>query len=681
MAQEQRSLNGGRLVYGTNEALTGASIQWPMGERYGTIDGSLSGSSWNYRNMLASAGVDIAVKMDWKDAGGTSHSVKIAEAAANRFSDFKNVIVPVSKAFKRYYRHKAPALWMNGKNWQDVLSITDPVEPTLPSDGMIYAKCTTWTGIQIESYNYAFWDDAKNNFVITEWVFTNTDNVAKSDVYFALRGEPATSDHYPGNLWGNYIGAEYAGGKDPVRLYYNYDADVPADGNRDDRAEPNNLYGNFRKPQFMGIFLIHADVSTTDETSNKNAPLKGGWSQREFSPDLNISTHEKIYEFFSKPWESTGLWQPYFWPGSGDYIRVLDPATDPRTIEPQREQEKCGLFSFGPFQMAPGEDVRIVMGYAGGMLDVRSTIDLGWAYDWGATGLRSRKPLPTSYNAMLQKLGITLDSGRLLTKDQKDKILDTGIDSMIVNAKKAIDLWEKGNVRKGKGSFNTQLCPPSPAVTVTALPGAVKVEWDDAAEKYGSGITGYRVYRNYLRPPSLDTPCDTSFVLIADLKGTATRVIEDKNVTRGQNYYYYVTAVDNKGMEGSRFLNRGASGTLEQGVSPIRSPEADWKNKVVVVPNPYHSRGRLRYSGSDAGKLNFLNLPAYCNVHIYTMTGDLVQTLRHGSGSGDEGWLRQDTFNTMVIVSGIYIYVVEELDGPNGNATGETAIGKFVVVK
>ena len=63
------------------------------------------------------------------------------------------------------------------------------------------------------------------------------------------------------------------------------------------------------------------------------------------------------------------------------------------------------------------------------------------------------------------------------------------------------------------------------------------------------------------------------------------------------------------------------------------------------------------------------------------MTGDRVQTIEHDSSTGDDDWERQDTFSTMEIVSGIYIYVVEELDGPRGRPTGEQAIGKFVVIK
>jgi hypothetical protein len=99
---------------------------------------------------------------------------------------------------------------------------------------------------------------------------------------------------------------------------------------------------------------------------------------------------------------------------------------------------------------------------------------------------------------------------------------------------------------------------------------------------------------------------------------------------------------------------------------------------VVVVPNPYHVEAAQRYSGR---RLNFLNLPAFANIHIYTMTGDRVMTLEHDTSTGDKDWLRQDTFSTMEIVSGIYLFVVEELDGPDGRATGEHAIGKFVVIK
>ena len=222
------------------------------------------------------------------------------------------------------------------------------------------------------------------------------------------------------------------------------------------------------------------------------------------------------------------------------------------------------------------------------------------------------------------------------------------------------------------------MAPPSPSLTLDSSPGQIDLAWGTEAD---ADAAGFKIYRNYLRPPEVTLPTDTLFVEIADVSASVHSYV-DTDVIRGQNYYYYVTAYNSDGVESSVFLNRsgqlkGGSERLEESVTPTRSPDPDWKANVVAVPNPFHARSVYKYSGEV---INFLNTPAYCNIHIYTMTGDKVQTLEHRTGTGDESWDRQDTFSTMQIVSGIYIFVVEELK-ENGSATGETAIGKFVVVK
>jgi hypothetical protein len=78
--------------------------------------------------------------------------------------------------------------------------------------------------------------------------------------------------------------------------------------------------------------------------------------------------------------------------------------------------------------------------------------------------------------------------------------------------------------------------------------------------------------------------------------------------------------------------------------------------------------------------LNFFNLPSYCKIHIYTMTGDKVLTIEHTRPTGDQNWDRQETMDTTAIVSGIYLFVVEEMNA-SGETTGESTIGKFIVVK
>ena len=218
--------------------------------------------------------------------------------------------------------------------------------------------------------------------------------------------------------------------------------------------------------------------------------------------------------------------------------------------------------------------------------------------------------------------------------------------------------------------------PAAPSLEVTSMPGKINLKWGSEAEQYSgtSNLVGYRIYRSYYRPPAITSPTDTSFVLLAEV-GSNTNEYNDEDAVRGRQYWYYVTAYNSEGLESSPFLNR-TSGE-KQAVSPTRAPDQNWQNNLVVVPNPWHSRAMRKYDGK---RLTFLNLPPYCNIHVYTMTGDKLQTLEHTSGTGDEAWQRQLTFGNQAIVSGVYFYVVEELNAPTGSATGKIGKGKFIVV-
>jgi len=98
------------------------------------------------------------------------------------------------------------------------------------------------------------------------------------------------------------------------------------------------------------------------------------------------------------------------------------------------------------------------------------------------------------------------------------------------------------------------------------------------------------------------------------------------------------------------------------------------------VPNPYLGSSEFEQFGrfDDQGNrtfprvIQFVNLPQQATIQIFTLGGDLVQTVEHNDGTGVAIWdlqtrLRQD------IVAGIYIYRV--------SASGQEKVGKFVVVK
>jgi len=95
---------------------------------------------------------------------------------------------------------------------------------------------------------------------------------------------------------------------------------------------------------------------------------------------------------------------------------------------------------------------------------------------------------------------------------------------------------------------------------------------------------------------------------------------------------------------------------------------------IRVVPNPYLVRNRWEPS-ADYSKLQFTHLPEKCTIRIYTLAGDLVQTIEHDgtqSHSGTEDWdlLNKDK---QKVTSGIYIFHVE-------SAVGEK-VGKFAIVR
>ncbi len=103
-------------------------------------------------------------------------------------------------------------------------------------------------------------------------------------------------------------------------------------------------------------------------------------------------------------------------------------------------------------------------------------------------------------------------------------------------------------------------------------------------------------------------------------------------------------------------------------------------DRIAVVPNPYVAAAEWEpkpdvRSGRGERRIYFIHLPRECTIRIYTMNGELVQTLHHYAAleDGAEPWnlLSQ---SGMDIAYGVYIYHV---DAPG---IGEK-IGKFAIIK
>jgi hypothetical protein len=102
--------------------------------------------------------------------------------------------------------------------------------------------------------------------------------------------------------------------------------------------------------------------------------------------------------------------------------------------------------------------------------------------------------------------------------------------------------------------------------------------------------------------------------------------------------------------------------------------------KPYVVPNPYIAAAsfepqRFAVSGRGERRIEFRGLPVNATIRIFTVAGELVQTLFH-NGNIMEGYVAWDlrSKDNLEVAPGLYIYHVEAPDT-------EDFIGKFAIIK
>src|SRR4029453_9174114 len=104
-----------------------------------------------------------------------------------------------------------------------------------------------------------------------------------------------------------------------------------------------------------------------------------------------------------------------------------------------------------------------------------------------------------------------------------------------------------------------------------------------------------------------------------------------------------------------------------------------FETRPYVVPNPYVGAASFEpapfnVSGRGERRIEFRGLPSTCTIRIYTVRGDLVQTLRQENST--EGFLPWNlrTKDNLETAPGLYIFHV---DAPGLG----THVGKFAVIK
>lgn len=260
--------------------------------------------------------------------------------------------------------------------------------------------------------------------------------------------------------------------------------------------------------------------------------------------------------------------------------------------------------------------------------------------------------------------------------------------------------------------------PSSPNVRTEPDDHRVRIAWDNAPElAIASGLTGepnfqfagYKLYRldDWTRQSLLPAPerwqrlavyrADPRLggIALADITDASMAPdpngrypigryqVEDAQALNGFDYHYVVTTILRGYPNGNRTLpaveyESPFFASFDQRVVP-RAAAQPRSGGVWVVPNPYRERAaweRQAVPGDVFTRhIDFMGLPqARCRIRIYTLAGDLVQTLDHdaSAGSGQAAW-DLISRNGQDVESGVYLFTVDSSLGHQ--------IGRFVLMR
>ncbi len=166
---------------------------------------------------------------------------------------------------------------------------------------------------------------------------------------------------------------------------------------------------------------------------------------------------------------------------------------------------------------------------------------------------------------------------------------------------------------------------------------------------------------------------------------------------KGVELYVSVTAFD-RGMPSNELLALESSKDANMQVFFPGPRGRSNMDNIYVAPNPYlglsnyDGRRENDPKGDKSRRIWFVNIPERCTIRIFTLAGDLVDTIEHNgqyledvistskaatagvAASGIHAWDLLSK-NDQIVVSGVYLFSVED------KASGDLKVGKFVIIR
>lgn len=544
-------------------------------------------------------------------------------------------------------------------------------------------------GIVVHQESYA-WDFAfANFFVIMNYTIKNASDKYIDSLFIGLwtdtvvrntkiTGRPSGSAFY--SHGGN-------GYNDSIKIAYEYDSDG-------DPGYTDSYVGI----QFLGsepklddkIFVNNDSIYTTNFVSwNHNSS-----DPSFFTPSNDLQRYNKMHGYFD----------------AGNSQRWKDPINPVSFKVPSN---RSMLLSAGNFRsLAPKRDS---IGIAGDTIKVMDSINVVFAI------------------VCAKKYGNELAS--LDNEEQKTNLYtnaDWALRAYFGEDRNRNGILDPNEDLDGDGKITRYILPTPPTTPkVKVIPESQKatIYWDRRAEFSIDPISGkqdFEGYKLYRTQAGFDLTQSqnllNSLVVLAEFDSTgndvgfntgfsAVRLDEPVTFPNDQTEYYYKFEIPNL-LNGWQYVFSVSAFDEGDPVNELEilesSPLANYERvipgtpaveeenaEIGVYPNPYYGNAVWDGSAERLRKIYFFNLPAECEITIYTLGGDIVKKIYHDAASNgsDIRWFQNYasdnkqkfaggehawdlvTDNDQAIATGLYLFTVKN------NKTGNIKTGKFLIVK
>ena len=509
--------------------------------------------------------------------------------------------------------------------------LVDEVDPNLECDREVFVKFNTSVGITVTKKTMAFDQSKNDNYHVKDFVFKNTGiydaaghvkQQTLDSVYFyfcdrySFAGVSSTGFGLGWGSWNSTWGESnmnHSVGGDPnapdfnnsgsplyqlraAYTWYGPDFERTQVSYAEDWGNPDQLEtGELASAKYAGTVTLHADKSTSDRSDDPWQPRTNNF----ISADLiimnkDVSQYDETV--MADRWAAIVDGHPAVQHDVLVGDNYAKNYTDPRRQAGGGVQPEM---AYGPYQIAPGDSIHIVMAEA--------VAGISWekGREVGSNWLQWKNNLPG-------KPALSMPDGTPTTDQNlyKRKWVETGVDSILKTYHNAMKNYN--------ANYNIPKSPPPPASFIVISGGdRIILNWANNAQS-DPHFGGYVIYRSQGNVLDRKTEYEKIFECS---KSDVVNTFNDITAKRGFDYYYYIQSKDDGTQDGTTLYSgmfwtvTSVPATLQRpsvpsSPNPPNVDSTDWK--AITTKGAWISGSN--YSLYDVVSYNSLNYVCRSNI-------------------------------------------------------------------